>query len=201
MGVSAMVVLVLAVAGTAFGTGVISTTAGVSAATIGFGVTSASSATAATAATAALGVAGVGTAAVVGALAATAIARNVRNGRLRRDVSCAAGVGNPQLLLALAASADQLGCGQRLVCELQATDDQQLTPTELQILEIFGRDVRPLKASQMQKPASLYHYAAQVGSKAASTDVCAETFDLCPLDRAAIMDAYQRYSGAMALDL
>ena len=77
-----------------------------------------------------------GTAAVVGALAGSgAFAR--KNQRVRRDASCF-GITNPELMFVLAANSDQLGCGQRLVCELEATNDEELSETERLILQLFG---------------------------------------------------------------
>lgn len=59
-----------------------------------------------------------------------------------------------------------------------------------------SRDVRPVKASQMLSPKSVYHYAAQVGAKASTVLECAEVFDLCPLDRVGIMDTYAQFAAA-----
>lgn len=83
----------------------------------------------------ALAAAGVKTAAVVGALAVSAIA-NKR--RIKREASTCFGLDNAELMYILAANSDQLGCGQRLVCELEATEDAKLSDTEQQILQLFG---------------------------------------------------------------
>jgi len=156
-------------------------------------------ATGTTAVNTALATVGVGAAAVVGALAAGALLEG--HTRHKRDVSDRCGVfDNQELLFVLAANSDQLGCGQRLVCELEASEDASLNEVEHAILDLFGRNVKPLKASQMINAKSLYHYAAQVGSKASSTLECAEVFDLCPLDRAAIMEAYNKFAHATAID-
>jgi len=152
-----------------------------------------------TAANSALAVAATGAAAVVGALAAGALLDG--HHRYKRDIgSVCSNFDNEELLFILAANSDQLGCGQRLVCELEASKDTELSTVEQSIVELFGRNPRPLKASQMHKPKSLYHYAAQVGSKASSSEECAEVFDLCPLDRAAIMDAYNSFAHAVSVD-
>jgi len=173
----------------------IATTAGTTAAiTLGLTTTALTTAQATT-----LAAVGTGAAAVVGALAAGSL---LHRRRYRRDVegnSVCTNFENEELLYVLAANSDQLGCGQRLVCELEASNDANLSFVEQSILELFGRNVKPLKASQMLNPKSLYHYAAQVGSKAEHVDECAEIFDLCPLDRAAIMETYSRFSSATAI--
>jgi len=161
--------------------------------TIGLTTTAINAATAVNAAAAA---ATVGAAAVVGALAAGAISRGRRGRRDVSEVSCAGAIESEELLFVLAANSDQLGCGQRLVCELEATEDQDLSSVEQSILSLFGRNVRPLKASQMLQPKSLYHFAAQVGSKASSPLECGEVFDLCPMDRQAIMAVYGQFAAA-----
>jgi len=149
----------------------------------------------------ALAAVGTGAAAVVGALAAGSLLAS--HHRYKRDTSSentCTNFDNEELIFILAANTDQLGCGQRLVCELEASPDNDLSSVETSILELFGRNVKPLKASQMANPKSLYHYAAQVGSKAANIVECAEVFDLCPLDRVAIMQAYSKFAGANAID-
>jgi len=161
--------------------------------TIGLTTTAINAATAVNAAAAA---ATLGAAAVVGALAAGAISRGRRGRRDVSEVSCAGAIENEELLFVLAANSDQLGCGQRLVCELEATEDQDLSSVEQSILSLFGRNVRPLKASQMLQPKSLYHFAAQVGAKASSPLECGEVFDLCPMDRQAIMAVYGQFAAA-----
>ncbi|XP_063872959.1 uncharacterized protein LOC135107224 [Scylla paramamosain] len=136
-------------------------------------------------AAAALGVAGLVAGALVLGGLALAASRN------KRDVSshCLPS-SSPELILELAASADQLGCGLRLVCELEATPDDALSTDELLILNLFGRQVKPVTFSQMKNAKSSFQYAALVGSRAKSVTECGQVFDQCPFDRRTIMGAF-----------
>ena len=76
---------------------------------------------------------------VVGALLLGGLVLAGAGSRIKRDVSSyCLPTSSPDLLLELAASADQLGCGLRLVCELEATPDDALSTDELLILNLFG---------------------------------------------------------------
>lgn len=98
------------------------------------GITVGSTTTAAAAAT--LGAAAL----VAGALVVGGVALASRH---KRDVSnfCLPS-SNPDLFLDLATRADQAGCGLRLVCELEASPDEDLSRDEHLILNLFGL-VRP----------------------------------------------------------
>ncbi|KAK3868523.1 hypothetical protein Pcinc_026086 [Petrolisthes cinctipes] len=133
----------------------------------------------------------VGAAAVVGALVLGGLAATAASGRHRRSTaSLCLPTNNPDIFLTLAANSDQLGCGLRLVCELEATPDEALTQEERLILNLFGRTVKPVTFSEMKSSKSGFQYAALVGSQANTPSECAKVFDQCPLDRQAIMGAF-----------
>lgn len=76
---------------------------------------------------------------VVGALVLGGLVLAGAGSRIKRDVpSHCLPTSSPELLLELAASSDKLGCGLRLVCELEATPDGALSTDELLILNLFG---------------------------------------------------------------
>ncbi|KAK8399920.1 hypothetical protein O3P69_002957 [Scylla paramamosain] len=128
---------------------------------------------------------------VVGALVLGGLVLAGAGSRIKRDMpSYCLPTSSPELLLELAASADQLGCGLRLVCELEATPDDALSTDELLILNLFGRQVKPVTFSQMKNAKSSFQYAALVGSRAKSVTECGQVFDQCPFDRRTIMGAF-----------
>lgn len=107
------------------------TTAATTATTIGL--------TVGTGGTAAAAAVAVGAAAVAGALILGGLAARSAAGRHKRSTaSVCLPTNNPDLFLTLAANSDQLGCGLRLVCELEATPDEDLTHEERLILNLFG---------------------------------------------------------------
>ncbi|XP_076069229.1 uncharacterized protein LOC143041286 [Oratosquilla oratoria] len=118
------------------------------------------------------------TTAVVGALAIGAVALAAKRRRGKRDTSYShcLPLENVDVFFTLAANSDPLGCGFRLVCELEATTDDQLTSEEQLVLSLFG---------------SGFQYAAFVGSRTANASDCASIFDRCPFDRKQIMDAFR----------
>ncbi|KAK4299261.1 hypothetical protein Pmani_028458 [Petrolisthes manimaculis] len=141
--------------------------------------------------TAAAAAVALGAAAVVGALVVGGLAAAAANNRHKRSTaSICLPTNNPDIFLTLAANSDQLGCGLRLVCELEATPDEALTQEERLILNLFGRTVKPVTFSEMKSAKSGFQYAALVGSQANSPSECAKVFDQCPLDRQAIMGAF-----------
>ncbi|XP_047497165.1 uncharacterized protein LOC125044517 [Penaeus chinensis] len=154
-----------------------------------------SAATAATATTYGLTIGSGGAAAaavaVAGALVLGGIALVAATNRGKRDVGAQClPSNNPDLFITLAANSDRFGCGLRLVCELEATPDEQLNQDEKLILSLFGRHVKPATFSQLGTPKSGFLYAAFVGSTAKNVSECAEVFDQCVFDRETIMKAF-----------
>ncbi|XP_037783376.1 uncharacterized protein LOC119579546 [Penaeus monodon] len=129
--------------------------------------------------------------AVAGALVLGGIALVAATNRGKRDVGAQClPANNPDLFITLAANSDRFGCGLRLVCELEATPDEQLSQDEKLILSLFGRHVKPATFSQLNTPKSGFLYAAFVGSNAKNVSECAEVFDQCVFDRETIMKAF-----------
>ncbi|XP_042210812.1 uncharacterized protein LOC121858434 [Homarus americanus] len=160
---------------------VLETTGTLTAATISLGA--ASSTTAAAAA-----FAGVGALALAGVLVATQAASS----KGKRSAPTCLPVSNPDLFFTLAANSDKLGCGMRLVCELESTPDEALTHQEKLILGLFGRTPVPVNFEQLNSPKASFQYAAFVGAKAASPAECAKTFNMCPFDRVTMIKAFQK---------
>lgn len=131
--------------------------------------------------------------AVGGALAAAGVlaAARAASSRGKRAAPTCLPVSNPELFITLAASSDKLGCGMRLVCELEATPDQALSHEERLILGLFGRAPAPVAFDQLNTPKAGFQYAAFLGAKAASPAECASTFNQCPFDRTVMMRAFQ----------
>ncbi|XP_063588179.1 uncharacterized protein LOC134765444 [Penaeus indicus] len=163
------------------------TAASLSSIGVGVGV-SASTAAAATA------LAGVGALAAAGVI----LAAKASSSNGKRSASGCFPVNNPDLFITLAANSDKLGCGMRLVCELEATPDEALSHEERLILGLFGRSPAPVNFDQLNTPKAGFQYAAFVGAKAASVAECASTFNQCPFDRATMIEAFQK-SGTNAL--
>nr|XP_027223891.1 uncharacterized protein LOC113816066 [Penaeus vannamei] len=136
----------------------------------------------------------------VGALAAAGVilAAKASSSNGKRSANSCFPVNNPDLFITLAANSDKLGCGMRLVCELEATPDEALSHEERLILGLFGRSPAPVNFDQLNTPKAGFQYAAFVGAKAASVAECASTFNQCPFDRATMIEAFQR-SGTNAL--
>ncbi|CAL4083241.1 unnamed protein product [Meganyctiphanes norvegica] len=131
---------------------------------------------------------GLGAAAVVGGLALAALAGS-RRGKRDTTPSCMP-IDNPDFFLTLAANSDQLGCGLRLICELEATSDELLSQDEALILSLFGRAPTPPKQSELKASKSGFQYAALVGSLAKDVSECAQVFDECPWDRQTLMKLF-----------
>lgn len=165
-----------------------STSSALTAATLTLGV----SATAASAAATAAAFAGLGALALAGVLVATQAAS--RSGKRSAPSCLPANFNNPDLFLTLAASSDKLGCGMRLVCELESTPDEVLTNEERLILGIFGRSPKPVSFDQLDSPKSGFQYAAFVGAKASNPNECATIFNKCPFDRVTMIKAFNRNS-------
>ncbi|XP_066939820.1 uncharacterized protein [Macrobrachium rosenbergii] len=149
------------------------------------------------AATAAAAAGAAGAVAVAGALiVGGVIAAAVANRRGKRDTAGAGAeptclpMNNPDLFIALAASSDTIGCGMRLVCELEATPDELLSRDEKLILGLFGRQIKPASFSELKSPKAGFQYAAFVGANAKNVSECASVFDLCPYDRNAMMELF-----------
>ncbi|XP_042862947.1 uncharacterized protein LOC122247609 [Penaeus japonicus] len=141
-----------------------------------------------TTAAAATALAGVGALAAAGVILAAKAASS--NGK--RSVNSCFPVNNADLFITLAANSDKLGCGMRLVCELEATPDEALSHEERLILGIFGRSPAPVNFDQLNTPKAGFQYAAFVGAKASSISECAATFNQCPFDRATMIEAFQK---------
>ncbi|XP_066939819.1 uncharacterized protein [Macrobrachium rosenbergii] len=154
--------------------------------TLGVGVTSSAAAAAA--------LAGVGALAAAGVI----VAARAASGNGKRSAPTCLPVNNPELFITLAANSDKLGCGMRLVCELEATPDEALTQDERLILALFGRAPLPVNFEELNTPKAGFQYAAFVGSKAGSPSECASVFNACPFDRATMIEAFHR-SGTNAL--
>jgi len=134
----------------------------------------------------ALAVAGIGALVAAGAVAKVALLK--RNGkRSIEDANCLP-VNNPDLFLTLAANNDKLGCGMRLVCELEATPDDDLSEEEKLILNLFGRGPEPVKFQDLDKPKAGFQYAAYVG---ATSGDCGTVFGSCPFKRSTMMQAFK----------
>jgi len=135
--------------------------------------------------------AGVAAVAVAGALVLGGLAAAALANRGKRDINSQCLPSNdPNLFITLAANSDRLGCGLRLVCELEATPDEALSTDEKLILSLFGRHVKPTAFSQLSNPKSGFLYAAYIGSNAKNVSECHEAFDECPFDRVTIMKAF-----------
>ncbi|XP_064100922.1 uncharacterized protein LOC135211519 [Macrobrachium nipponense] len=150
------------------------------------------------AATASAAAGAIGVVAVAGALIVSGViaAAAVANRRGKRDTAGAGAeptclpMNNPDLFIALAASSDTIGCGMRLVCELEATPDELLSREEHLILGLFGRQIKPAPFSELMSPKAGFQYAAFVGANAKNVSECASVFDLCPYDRRAMMELF-----------
>ncbi|CAL4083238.1 unnamed protein product [Meganyctiphanes norvegica] len=139
-----------------------------------------------TAAAGTAAIAGIGALVAAGAIAKAKLLK--RNGkRSIEDQNCLM-VDNPDLFLTLAANNDQLGCGMRLVCELEATSDDELGEEEALILNLFGRGPEPVKFQDLDKPKAGFQYAAYVG---ATTGECEKVFGTCPFNRSTMMTAFK----------
>jgi len=135
-----------------------------------------------------------GAVAVAGALVLGGLLAATGTSRGKRDInSQCLPTNNPELFITLAANTDRFGCGLRLVCELEATPDEQLGTDEKLILSMFGRQVKPATFSQLSaaNPKSGFQNAAFIGKNAKNVSECAEAFDQCPFDRATIMAAFE----------
>ncbi|XP_076069230.1 uncharacterized protein LOC143041287 [Oratosquilla oratoria] len=187
--------------------GTVGAVAGVTGALAGTAVRAAGGAAriAAGAAGAVAGAAGaaVGTAAgAVGAVTALTLGAkaSLARGRQRRSAAataeCLLPVSDPEVYFSLAADADPLGCGLRLLCEIEATPDHQLAADERLLLGIFGR-TETIPATSAGKrtttsPRAGFQWAAYVGSKVSDVSECTQLFGRCPFDRASIMDVFRR---------
>jgi len=145
-----------------------------------------------------LAVLALGAKAVIGALALGALASS--GGRGKRDTTSGGScmpINNPDFFLTLATNSDQLGCGLRLICELEATPDELLNQDEALILSLFGRAPTPPKQSEIKFGSSGFKYAALVGSLAKNVSECAQVFDECPWDRKTLMKLFEEGKNAI----
>jgi len=136
----------------------------------------------------------IGVAAVIGlkiaGLAGFAIARSFsgrRGGRRgRRD----AGVEDPmEELFQMVAEADQLDCGARVVCELEAREQSSLQADERLILSLFGSQPRLPIFAKHNTAAGKYQTAAFYGAAKKSVGLCAKVFAKCPYNSELLMQA------------
>ncbi|XP_068236003.1 uncharacterized protein [Palaemon carinicauda] len=152
-----------------------------------FGLGVGTSTSAAAVAAGAAGAVAVAGALIVGGVIAAAIAS--RRGKREAGPMCLP-MNNPDMFISLAASSDTLGCGMRLVCEVEATPDELLSPEEKLVLGLFGRQVKPATFSELKSPKAGFQYAALVGANAKNASECGRVFDQCPYDRSSIMELF-----------
>ncbi|XP_037782935.1 uncharacterized protein LOC119579263 [Penaeus monodon] len=94
-------------------------------------------------------------------------------------------------LMALIRQEDVTGCGMRLMCELGAAPEDELTVEELSILHLVGPIVKPGEGVLPSGSAtSQYRNAKDFGREGGE---CAKAFPMCPLDRAQLMDTVMNY--------
>ncbi|XP_043246960.1 uncharacterized protein LOC122394266 [Amphibalanus amphitrite] len=78
----------------------------------------------------------------------------------------------------LVASSDAYGCAMKLVCMLEAKDDESLSDDDKFILTIFGRAPEAPSIDKMKSARGAYDYAAFMGHKF-GVDACEELFHTC----------------------
>ncbi|XP_063872956.1 uncharacterized protein LOC135107222 [Scylla paramamosain] len=93
---------------------------------------------------------------------------------------------NPEMYFALAANGDFLDCGRRFVCELEATQEENLASEELLIRNLFGRGFISVNGSA----GNYYAEAAGIGATG-GVGACIDTFSKCPYDRKTLFLAFQ----------
>ncbi|XP_066976090.1 uncharacterized protein [Macrobrachium rosenbergii] len=92
------------------------------------------------------------------------------------------------ILFAAAGSLDQeSNCGLRLVCELAATPEGQLSADEMLILSLFGSDLQ-LQPDQTTSPVTPFQLAAFLGRQSGSVQACATAYSKCKHSAKEIMD-------------
>ena len=137
-------------------------------------------------------VAGIGALAIAGALATSQLI-DIR--RKKRSETCLP-ISNPDVFFTLAANSDHLGCGMRLICELELTSDDKLSKEERLILGLFGRSPKPVNKDELSTAKSGFQYAAFVGANAEDISECSKVFNNCPFDRITMMKAFKKVNKA-----
>ncbi|KAK7028796.1 hypothetical protein SK128_010371 [Halocaridina rubra] len=125
------------------------------------------------------------TAAAVG-LGALAIAKGVAIGTLlsrgKRDVSGMDNEQRIQISLDIAKQIDSFGCVAKLLCELEALPDDQLTPAMATFRDIFGNPNEP-GFHKRKTSRGVFDVAATFGAQMAKGNpkACDKLFNKCPL--------------------
>lgn len=84
---------------------------------------------------------------------------------------------------------DSLGCGLRVVCELEAREEAQLKADERIILSLFGSQPQPPTFEQLTGTAAgKYQLAAFVGAEKKDGNRCAQMFNKCPFSSEELMN-------------
>ncbi|XP_066939821.1 uncharacterized protein [Macrobrachium rosenbergii] len=116
-----------------------------------------------------------GAAAVGGALSLGALALKTAAGRGERAAASCLPFGSPELYFTVAANGDDLGCGRRFVCEVEAAMEDDLVGEELLIRGLFSR--RPTAFDGT--PAGVFAKAGALGATQ-GLEACARAFKPVP---------------------
>ncbi|XP_043235744.1 uncharacterized protein LOC122388608 [Amphibalanus amphitrite] len=152
----------------------------------------------------------IGVAAVIGlklaGVAGFAIARSFggrrggrgrgRRYRGRRDAVVALDVDQEEAYFQLVEQVDSLGCGLRVVCELEAREYSQLQADERIILSLFGSRPLPPTSNGLESASGKYQLAAFVGAQKKDAKRCARLFAKCPFSSEQLMAALRAAPGA-----
>ncbi|XP_064120830.1 uncharacterized protein LOC135225436 [Macrobrachium nipponense] len=96
------------------------------------------------------------------------------------------------ILFAAAGSLDQeSNCGLRLVCELAASPEGQLSADEMLILSLFGSELQ-LQPDQTTSPVTPFQLAAFLGRQSGNAQACATAYSKCKHNAKEIMDILRK---------
>ncbi|XP_042877366.1 probable H/ACA ribonucleoprotein complex subunit 1 [Penaeus japonicus] len=94
-------------------------------------------------------------------------------------------------LMALIRQEDVTGCGLKLMCELGAAPEDELTVEELSIMHLVGPIVKPGEGVLPSGSATTHYRDAKTFGQEGGE--CAKEFPMCPLNRAQLMETVMNY--------
>lgn len=82
------------------------------------------------------------------------------------------------MVFGMVAAADAYGCALKLVCQVEARADAELTAEDELILSLFGKHPNAVPEDQVSSPREAYFYAAALGKEQGAA-ACEAVFHTC----------------------
>merc|ERR1712212_178963 len=130
-----------------------------------------------------------GAAVAGGLLAAKALilkASLLNSHRRKRQAEACLPIDNPDILLLMAQNSNSQDCGRRFICELEASNDTNLSHDELLVKNVFSTS----KSESAGSVEGFFREAGQLGITG-GLKACEKAYASCPFDRKLLYQLFQ----------